>query len=294
MDSRISAAIPPADAACSSDGAAFRVDRVDFAYGDGQPMFRSLSLSARPGEFVALLGPSGCGKTTLLNLLSGFLPPAAGRISVDGETVAPEMPALGYVFQAPQLFPWLDVLGNVRFGLRMAGRLSDAEQRDKAMAAIALVGLEGAAAKYPHQLSGGMQQRVALARALVLEPRLLLMDEPFAALDAITRATLNEELLRLCGRLGQTVLFITHDVEEAVFLADRVVLLDIAPAGIHSELAIDLPRPRRLRETRRLDRFATLTDTLLERISAIVAAATQAAAQAAAQAADGRSGLPLA
>ncbi|SMH61673.1 ABC transporter ATP-binding protein [Azospirillum agricola] len=256
-----------------SSGAAFHVDGVDFAYDGAHPVFRSLALSARPGEFVALLGPSGCGKTTLLNLLSGFLPPSSGRITIDGETVTPEMPALGYVFQSPQLFPWLDVLDNVRFGLRMAGRLPDAEQRDKAMAALALVGLEAAAGKFPHQLSGGMQQRVALARALVLEPRLLLMDEPFAALDAITRATLNEELLRLCGRLGQTVLFITHDVEEAVFLADRVVLLDIAPAGIHSELAIDLRRPRRLRETRRLERFTTLTDTLLERISAIVAAA---------------------
>ena len=256
-----------------SGGAAFRVDDVNFAYDDMHPVFRSLALSARPGEFVALLGPSGCGKTTLLNLLSGFLPPSSGRITIDGETVTPEMPALGYVFQSPQLFPWLDVLDNVRFGLRMAGRLPDADQRDKATAALALVGLEAAAGKFPHQLSGGMQQRVALARALVLEPRLLLMDEPFAALDAITRATLNEELLRLCGRLGQTVLFITHDVEEAVFLADRVVLLGIAPAGIHSELTIDLPRPRRLRETRRLERFTTLTDTLLERISAIVAAA---------------------
>ncbi|MGA1857022.1 ABC transporter ATP-binding protein [Azospirillum sp. 11R-A] len=254
-------------------GADFHVDSVDFAYDGAHPVFRSLALSARPGEFVALLGPSGCGKTTLLNLLSGFLPPDSGRIVIDGETVTPEMPALGYVFQSPQLFPWLDVLDNVRFGLRMAGRLPDAEQRDKALAALALVGLEAAAGKFPHQLSGGMQQRVALARALVLEPRLLLMDEPFAALDAITRATLNEELLRLCGRLGQTVLFITHDVEEAVFLADRVVLLDIAPAGIHSELTIDLPRPRRLRETRRLERFTTLTDTLLERIAAIVAAA---------------------
>ncbi|NUA99149.1 ATP-binding cassette domain-containing protein [Azospirillum melinis] len=256
-----------------SGGAAFHVDGVDFAYDGTHPMFRSLALSARPGEFVALLGPSGCGKTTLLNLLSGFLPPDSGRITIDGETVTPEMPALGYVFQSPQLFPWLDVLDNVRFGLRMAGRLPEAEQRDKALAALALVGLDAAAGKFPHQLSGGMQQRVALARALVLEPRLLLMDEPFAALDAITRATLNEELLRLCGRLGQTVLFITHDVEEAVFLADRVVLLDIAPAGIHSELTIDLPRPRRLRETRRLERFTALTDTLLERISAIVAAA---------------------
>ncbi|WP_199902308.1 ABC transporter ATP-binding protein [Azospirillum sp. B506] len=256
-----------------SGGAAFHVDGVDFAYDGAHPVFRSLALTARPGEFVALLGPSGCGKTTLLNLLSGFLPPNSGRITIDGETVTPEMPSLGYAFQSPQLFPWLDVLDNVRFGLRMAGRLPDADRRDKAMAALALVGLEAAAGKFPHQLSGGMQQRVALARALVLEPRLLLMDEPFAALDAITRATLNEELLRLCGRLGQTVLFITHDVEEAVFLADRVVLLGIAPAGIHSELAIDLPRPRRLRETRRLERFTTLTDTLLERISAIVAAA---------------------
>lgn len=251
------------------------VDHIDFAYPNGQQVFRDLSLQARPGEFIALLGPSGCGKSTLLNLLSGFHRPVRGSITVDGVPVTPETPALGYVFQSPQLFPWLSALDNVRFGLRMEQRLGVAEQRERARHYLAMVGLADAADKFPYQLSGGMQQRVALARTLVMEPTLLLMDEPFAALDAISRNDMNEEILRLWSSLGQTVVFITHDIDEAVFLADRVVVLGRTPQGIQSELVIDLPRPRSQRGTRRLARFAEYRNALMDRIAATAGAASQ-------------------
>jgi len=243
------------------------VDDIDFTYPNGHVVFRHLSFQARPGEFVALLGPSGCGKTTLLNLLSGFFKPTRGSVSVNGTLIRPETPELGYVFQSPQLFPWLSAIDNVRFGLRMARHLNAAEQIERARHYLALVGLEYSAEKLPYQLSGGMQQRVALARSLVLEPTLLLMDEPFAALDAITRNSMNEETLRLWSMLGQTVVFITHDIEEAVFLADRVVVLGAAPAGIQGELAIDLPRPRMHRLTRTLPRFHEYANELRDRIA---------------------------
>lgn len=250
---------------------ALSVEAISFSYANGHKVFDHFSLKARPGEFVAILGPSGCGKTTLLNLLAGFQAPAAGQILINGKPARPELPELGYVFQAPQLFPWLSALENVRFGLRMAGQGSEAEQRDKALDYLRLVGLEQAAQRLAHQLSGGMQQRVSLARTLALEPGVLLMDEPFAALDAISRNTLNEETLRLWAELGQTVLFITHDIDEAVFLADRVIVLNIAPGGLHSELAIDLPRPRSNLATRRLPAFLEYRNELMERISQVMA-----------------------
>ncbi|MGY2224486.1 ABC transporter ATP-binding protein [Pseudomonas gingeri] len=251
--------------------AALMVDDISFSYPNGHRVFSSFSLSAAPGEFVAILGPSGCGKTTLLNLLSGFVRPQAGQIRLNQTTVHPERSELGYVFQAPQLFPWLTALENVRFGLRMAGDTSEARQREQAMQYLRLVGLEQAAQRLPHQLSGGMQQRVSLARTLALEPEVLLMDEPFAALDAISRNSMNEETLRIWAELGQTVLFITHDIDEAVFLADRVIVLNIAPGGIHSELRIDLPRPRSNRNTRRLPAFLDYRNELMERISQVMA-----------------------
>ena len=251
-------------------GASFSVEGMGFGYRPGQDIFKDVVLKARPGEFVALLGPSGCGKTTLLNLLSGFLAPSTGTVTINDCSVTPEMKELGYVFQAPNLFPWLSALENVRFGLRMAGRLSVDQQRSKALDYLALVGLSHVADELPHRLSGGMQQRVALARTLVLEPSLLLMDEPFAALDAITRNSMNEELLRLWSMLGQTILFITHDVEEAVILADRVVVLGFPPHGSDSEVTIDLPRPRDRIRTRGLRRFTELSEWLLQRIAGVI------------------------
>ncbi|NWD49150.1 ABC transporter ATP-binding protein [Pseudomonas gingeri] len=251
--------------------AALMVDDISFSYPNGHRVFSSFSLSAAPGEFVAILGPSGCGKTTLLNLLSGFVRPQSGQIHLNEATVQPERAELGYVFQAPQLFPWLTALENVRFGLRMAAEGSEAQQREQAMQYLRLVGLEQAAQRLPHQLSGGMQQRVSLARTLALEPQVLLMDEPFAALDAISRNSMNEETLRIWAELGQTVLFITHDIDEAVFLADRVIVLNIAPGGIHSELRIDLPRPRSNRHTRRLPAFLDYRNELMECIAQVMA-----------------------
>jgi NitT/TauT family transport system ATP-binding protein len=250
--------------------ASLSIDNISFSYPNGHQVFNSLSLHAQPGEFVSLLGPSGCGKTTLLNLLSGFQKPTAGSILINNQPVLPEMPELGYVFQSPQLFPWLTALENVRFGLRMQSQLSQKEQAEKAMHYLSLVGLDQSAEKLPYQLSGGMQQRVSLARTLALEPALLLMDEPFAALDAITRNNLNEETLRLWSELGQTVIFITHDIDEAIFLADRVVVLGIAPNGIHSQQTIDIPRPRTTIDTRNLPSFMSHRTSLMSTISEVI------------------------
>lgn len=250
--------------------ASLSVENIHFAYPNGHEVFHSFSLHAEPGEFISLLGPSGCGKTTLLNLLSGFQKPTSGTISINSEQVRPEMPELGYVFQSPQLFPWLSALENVRFGLRMQGQLNGKEQIEKAMHYLSLVGLDQSADKLPYQLSGGMQQRVSLARTLALEPALLLMDEPFAALDAITRNNLNEETLRLWSELGQTILFITHDIDEAIFLADRVVVLGVAPEGIHDEVSIDIPRPRANLHTRKLPRFMEYRTDLMSTVAKII------------------------
>lgn len=249
---------------------ALAVDDISFSYPNGHRVFSSFSLNARPGEFVAILGPSGCGKTTLLNLLSGFVQPQSGRITINQTAVRPERSELGYVFQAPQLFPWLSALENVRFGLRMSACSDESQQRAQALQYLRLVGLESAAHRLPHQLSGGMQQRVSLARTLALEPSVLLMDEPFAALDAISRNSMNEETLRIWAELGQTVLFITHDIDEAVFLADRVIVLNIAPGGIHSELEIQLPRPRSNLKTRRLPAFLDYRNELMTRIAEVM------------------------
>ncbi|KIR15324.1 Bicarbonate transport ATP-binding protein CmpD [Pseudomonas fluorescens] len=249
---------------------ALTVDDISFSYPNGHSVFSAFSLNAQPGEFVAILGPSGCGKTTLLNLLSGFMQPQSGRITINQTAVRPERSELGYVFQAPQLFPWLSALENVRFGLRMSARIDESQQRAQALQYLRLVGLEKAAHRLPHQLSGGMQQRVSLARTLALEPSVLLMDEPFAALDAISRNSMNEETLRIWAELGQTVLFITHDIDEAVFLADRVVVLNIAPGGIHSELEIHLPRPRSNLQTRRLPAFLDYRNELMTRIAQVM------------------------
>jgi len=256
--------VPPASRAHAAAG--LSLSGVHFAHADGSPVFQGLDLTVAPGEFLAVLGPSGCGKSTLLNLLSGFLVPDRGHVQLGGAAVRPEMPALGYVFQSPHLFPWLNVLENVRFGLRMRGELSPEAQVEKALHYLRLVGLSEAAQRLPHQLSGGMRQRVALARALAPEPALLLADEPFAALDAMSRRQMNEELLRLWSELGQTVVFVTHDIDEAVFLADRVVVLGRAPRGIDGEFSVDLPRPRRLASAQRLPRFHALRDQLLDRI----------------------------
>jgi ABC-type nitrate/sulfonate/bicarbonate transport system ATPase subunit len=204
---------------------------------------QDVDLTVGENEFVCLLGPSGCGKSTLLNLVAGFERPTTGRILFEGRPVRAAGPDRGVVFQDPTLFPWLTVAQNVDFGLRNLG-LDAAERRRITDRFVSLVGLADFARSRPHQLSGGMKQRVQLARVLALDPRALLMDEPFGALDAQTRDRLQDELLGIWERDRKTVLFVTHNVEEAVYLADRVVVLAPAPDGITADVPISIPRPR--------------------------------------------------
>ncbi|MBI2466516.1 MAG: ABC transporter ATP-binding protein [Candidatus Rokubacteria bacterium] len=202
-----------------------------------------VSLEVRQGEFVSIVGPSGCGKTTLLNMVAGFIAPSRGEILLDGRQVKGPGADRGVVFQSFALFPWKTVLDNVTFGLKMRGL--GREERDRlGREFLALVGLAGAEGRYPADLSGGMQQRVGVARALANRPDVLLMDEPFASVDAQTRMTLQEELTRIWQERRPTILFVTHDVEEAVFLANRVVVLSSAPGRVVAELPVELPRPR--------------------------------------------------
>ena len=214
--------------------------------GQGSEAFeavRDLSLEARPGEFVCLLGPSGCGKSTLLGALAGHLRPSAGSVRVDGRSVEGPSPQRGMVFQQHTLFPWRRVRDNVAFGLKMQG-LARAERNRRAMEMLGLVGLADFAGRWPGQLSGGMQQRVEIARVLVNRPRLLLMDEPFGALDAQTRLKMQTLLLDVWARVRTTVLFVTHDIDEALYLADRVLVMSPRPGRIIADLALDFPRPR--------------------------------------------------
>ena len=250
------------------------IDSVHFDYGAG-PIFDGLSIDVQSGEFLSIIGPSGCGKTTLLNLLSGFLSPHRGSIKLRGEPVSPEDPHFGYVFQHATLFPWLTTIENVEFGLRMSGSLTAVERRNKAIQYLQLVGLGGFEDYLPRQLSGGMQQRVSLARALVMEPRLLIMDEPFGALDAITRESMNDELLQLWDELGQTVLFITHDIDEAVYLSDRIVILNRPPHGIFKDVRNLLPRPRSGPVTRTSELFWKYKKDLIADISIVANSSAQ-------------------
>jgi NitT/TauT family transport system ATP-binding protein len=217
---------------------------VRFGLGAGEHVaVEDLSLEIAPGEFVCILGPSGCGKSTLLNATAGYVAPDAGRIIVDGEVVTGPGPDRGMVFQQYSLFPWKTVLENVAFGPRMTGRSRD-EAQAIARAHLEGVGLSGFASRYPGTLSGGMQQRVGLARALANAPGVLLMDEPFGALDAQTRSVMQELLLRLWSEVRNTCVFITHDIDEAIFLGDRVVVMSAAPGRVLLDQRIDMPRPR--------------------------------------------------
>ena len=202
-----------------------------------------VSLEVKEGEFVSIIGPSGCGKSTLLGIAGGLMPGYEGEILVSGERVEGPHPAVGIVFQEESTFPWRTTLGNVAFGLQMGG-VGKEEREKKASEMLRLVGLSGFADRYPSELSGGMKQRVAIARALVMEPKVLLMDEPFGALDEQTRIILGEELLRLQERLRQTVLFVTHNINEAGQLSDRVIVMTARPGRIKEIVEIDLPRPR--------------------------------------------------
>jgi NitT/TauT family transport system ATP-binding protein len=207
---------------------------------------RDISFSVGHGEIVALLGPSGCGKSTLLNIVAGLDTRDMGELIIGGEPAAryTQWNQLAYMFQEDRLLPWRSVRDNVAFGLE-AQRVSARERRERADAALDMVGLSGFVRSWPHQLSGGMRSRVALARSLVVEPRILLMDEPFSKLDPQTRAQMHEELLRIHAVKNMTVLFVTHDVEEAVVLADRIVLMAPRPGRVREIVGVPLPRPRR-------------------------------------------------
>jgi len=202
-----------------------------------------ISFEIQTGNFVSLVGPSGCGKSTLLKIISGLLTTSSGTVLVNGEEVTRPLENVGMVFQAPVLLKWRSVLGNILLPVEFA-RLDIASHLDKAGTLIKLVGLDGFEEMYPHELSGGMQQRVSLCRALVTDPQLLLMDEPFGALDAMTRDELDIELLRIWEERKKTVLFVTHSIQEAVFLSDTVVVMSARPGRLLEKIVIDLPRPR--------------------------------------------------
>ena len=222
-------------------------------------VLEDVDLDVREGELVCILGPSGCGKSTLLNVVAGFLAPTAGSVRIDGEEVRGPDPRRIYVFQERGVFPWLTVEGNIGFGL---GRLDRAERERRIAHYVRMVGLSGFERAYPHELSGGMKQRVEVARALAVDPDMLFLDEPFGALDSITRLVMRGELLRIWQAERKTILFVTHDIEESVQLADRVVVMSARPARIRRIVPIDLPHPRDLSSRRYLE----LRDGIFEEI----------------------------
>ncbi|HSU68885.1 MAG TPA: ABC transporter ATP-binding protein [Tepidisphaeraceae bacterium] len=204
---------------------------------------QNITLTCEPGEFVVVVGPSGCGKSTLLNIASGMIVPGSGTVMLDNQPITGPGPDRTMVFQDHGLFPWLSAEQNVGFGLKMAG-MPRSERQHRVEAALKLVHLNGSADKLIHELSGGMRQRVAIARAMVMDPSVLLMDEPFAALDAQTRTLMHAQLQELWGQTRKTILFVTHSVGEAVRLADRIVVLHAHPGRIRREVRVDLPHPR--------------------------------------------------
>ncbi|AWI55607.1 sulfonate ABC transporter ATP-binding protein (plasmid) [Aquabacterium olei] len=236
--------VPPV--ATQSGTGRLDIDQVSIHLGEGAQRFVALdevTLTIEPGEFVCLLGPSGCGKSTLLGALAGHLQPTHGEARLDGLRIAGPDPQRGLVFQHHTLFPWLSVQDNVAYGLKMRG-VSRSERLNLAQALLEEVGLQGFERRYPHALSGGMQQRVEIARVLINQPRVLLMDEPFGALDALTRLKMQELLLSLWGHLKTTIVFVTHDIDEALFMADRILVMSPRPGRIVEEIHVEAERPR--------------------------------------------------
>ncbi len=226
----------------------------------GVDALEAVDLTVSKGSFVAVVGPSGCGKSTLLRLIAGLDVPSGGRVLVDGETVSEPAPERGMVFQQDALFPWRTVVGNIGFGVLSSSRA----ERDRLVRdLVAEVGLEGFETHYPATLSGGMRQRAALARTLAPDPSTLLLDEPFGALDQITRQQMQELLAEICQRRSKTVILVTHDVAEAVFLADRVLVMSPRPGRLIADVAIDLPRPRPY-TVRTSDRFVALEAQIVD------------------------------
>src|SRR5258706_4211999 len=224
-----------------------------------------VDLEVRDGEFVAIVGPSGCGKTTFLNAVDGLIPIAAGSLALDGREITAPGRDRAMVFQQPGLLPWRTVMGNVLFGVEAQGTMTKSEAVERARQQVDLVGLAGFEDAYPLELSGGMQQRVNLARALLTDPEMLLLDEPFAALDAQTRETMQLELLKIWSKTKKTALFITHDIKEAIYLADRVIVFTRRPGRVKTVVDIGLSRPRDLR-IKRDPQFLTYEDQIWESI----------------------------
>lgn len=241
-----------------------KFDHVSFGY-DGRTIMQNTTFDIRSGEIVVLLGPSGCGKTTILNMIAGFLTPTSGAALVDGKEIAGPGPDRGVVFQAAALFDWMTVAQNIAFSLRCAGR-SRADQQSTAAEMAALVGLSGFEGHYPYQLSGGMRQRVGLARVLAAKPRVMLMDEPFSALDVQTREQLQEETLRIRDRTACTILFVTHSIDEAVFVGDRIFLLTDLRDGDYEQFSVDLPMPRAASENRLNPEFIRLREVIYRKM----------------------------
>ncbi|AWK85731.1 ABC transporter ATP-binding protein [Azospirillum thermophilum] len=219
------------------------VDKVFNVPGHPVVALQNIDLDVRQGEFVCLLGPSGCGKSTLLNAVAGFQPPTRGSILVEGRPITEPGPDRGMVFQEYALFPWMTVAENVAFGLQIK-KLPKAEIAATVERLLEKLHLTDFRNRYPKDLSGGMRQRVAIARVLALDSPILLMDEPFGALDALTRRTLQDELLRIWEEVGKTVLFVTHSIEESIYLADRIIVMTYRPGTIKRDIAVEMPRPR--------------------------------------------------
>lgn len=233
--------------AASNVGKPLRIDALTKTYdtrsGEKVEALSAVSFDVKAGEFLVIVGPSGCGKSTLLQILAGFLEPSGGQVLMDGEPIIGPSIDRSMVFQSYALFPWLSVLGNIEFGLRRKG-IPRAERREIALHHLRLVGLQDFANKSIDELSGGMKQRVAIARAFAVNPSIMLMDEPFGSLDALTRRFLQHELLRIWREQQRTVVFITHSVNEAIFLADRILVMSSRPGQIKAEWQVDAPRPR--------------------------------------------------
>lgn len=232
--------------AASPDGAILWAEHISVTFPSPQGGLGALddvSLKVGQGEFVCIVGPSGCGKSTLLRVLSGLLPPTGGQVYLREEPLSGPCGDIGIVFQKANLMPWRTALQNITLPLEIQG-LDAAQARQRAVALIHLVGLEGFEQNYPHELSGGMAQRVAIARALIHDPEILLLDEPFGSLDALTRERMNLELLRIWQARRKTVVMVTHNIQEAIFLADRVIVMTVRPGQVTANLPVTLPRPR--------------------------------------------------
>jgi NitT/TauT family transport system ATP-binding protein len=243
-------------------GTKLQVENLNIVFtrdGKTTPVLQGINLDVSGGEFVCVVGPSGCGKSTLLNVLGGFLSPMSGAVKIDGEVVRGPDPRRVFVFQERGVFPWLTVEGNIGFGLF---KLPAAERKQRIAHYIKMVGLQGFEEAYPAELSGGMKQRLEVARALAVNPDMLYLDEPFGALDSITRHIMRGELLRIWEAERKTIVFVTHDIDEAVQMADRVVVLSARPAVVQQIVSIDIPHPRDISSPR----YLALRDGILQQI----------------------------